>query len=31
MVVIGDWKGNTIEEANRSALLLAEVIAPLIK
>ncbi|HOB07855.1 MAG TPA: stage II sporulation protein P [Limnochordia bacterium] len=31
MVVIGDWKGNTLEEATRSALLLAEVVAPLIK
>lgn len=31
MVVIGDWKGNTIEEATRSALLLADVIAPMIK
>lgn len=31
MVVIGDWKGNTVEQANASALLLADVIAPLIK
>ncbi len=31
MVVIGDWKGNSVEEANASALLLAEVIASLIK
>jgi stage II sporulation protein P len=31
MVVIGDWKGNTVEEANRSAELLAEVVASLVK
>ena len=31
MVVIGDWKGNTVEEANRSAVLLAEVVASMIK
>lgn len=30
MVIIGDWEGNTIEQANTSALLLAEIIAPLI-
>ncbi len=31
MVVIGDWEDNTLEQASASALLLAEVIAPLIK
>lgn len=30
MVVIGDWKGNTVEQATASALLLAEVVASLI-
>lgn len=31
MVIIGDWKGNTVEEAHTSAILLAEVLAPLVK
>lgn len=31
MVVIGDWEGNTIEQACASALLLADVLVPLIK
>ena len=31
MVLIGDWQGNTIEQANASALLLADVVASLIK
>lgn len=31
MVVIGDWKGNNVEQASASAILLADVIATLIK
>lgn len=31
MVVIGDWRGNTIEQANESAKLLAEVVATLVE
>jgi hypothetical protein len=31
MILVGDWRGNTLEEAIRSAELLAEVIVPLIK
>lgn len=31
MVIIGDWKGNTIEEANNAAMMLAEVVASLVE
>lgn len=31
MILVGEWRGNTLEEAIRSAELLAEVIVPLIK
>jgi len=31
MVLVGDWRGNTVEEAVRSAELLAEVIVPLLQ